>query len=93
MIDNQARSIPHHLVLENRRRLSISGVQDVESFDENGIVCATVKGTVVVKGSELHVDRLNLDGGELSVEGNVDSVEYVDSARDTGGGFFARLFR
>jgi len=93
MTDNQVRNVPHHLVLEGRRRLSISGVQDVESFDETGVVCATVKGTLLIKGSGLHVDRLNLEGGELSIEGNVDSMEYVDSENNRGGGFFARLFR
>ena len=92
MTDERIRNMPHHLILEGRARLSISGVEDVESFDESGVVCRTSKGTLVVKGSGLHVDRLNLEGGELSVEGCVDGLLYEDSAQNKGGGFFSRLF-
>ena len=76
---------PHHLILEGREQLSVSGVEEVESFDET-------KGTLIVRGGDLHIEKLSLDGGDLKVEGEIDSLTYEDSGRDKGG-LFSRLFR
>lgn len=83
---------PHHVILEGREQLSISGVEEVESFDENTIVMVTSQGTLVVRGEDLHIEKLSLDGGDLKVEGAVDSLTYEDGGREKGG-FFSRLFR
>ena len=79
----------HHVILEGREQLSVSGV---ESFDENTIIMTTVKGPLVVRGEDLHIEKLSLDGGDLRVEGVVDSLSYEDDSRERGG-FFARLLR
>ncbi|MCL2003855.1 MAG: sporulation protein [Oscillospiraceae bacterium] len=81
---------PHQLILDGRERLIISGVSDVESFDEEGVVCKTGRGTLLVRGTGLRVDKLSLEGGELSVEGLVDSLVYEDAAQS--GGLWSRLF-
>ena len=83
----------HHIILEEREQLSVSGVEEVESFDENTIVMLTNRGTLIVRGEELHIEKLSLDGGDLKVVGTIDSLTYVDSGRDWAGGLFARLFR
>ncbi|NLF34659.1 MAG: sporulation protein YabP [Clostridiales bacterium] len=83
---------PHHLILEERSSLSVSGVEEVESFDENSIVMYTSHGTLVVRGEDLHVEKLSLDGGELKVEGAIDSISYEGEGRERGG-LLARLFR
>ena len=88
----EEKQLPHHIVLEGRESLSVSGVEEVESFDENTIVMRTVKGTLVVRGEELHIEKLSLDGGELKVEGAVDSLSYEDDGRERGS-FLSRLFR
>ena len=85
--------LPHRVVLEDRNRLTVSGVEEVESFDENTIVMLTNRGTLIVRGEELHIEKLSLDGGDLKVEGTIDSLTYEDSGRDRAGGLFARLFR
>ncbi|MDR0293365.1 MAG: sporulation protein [Oscillospiraceae bacterium] len=90
-MDEKTRNLPHRLILDGRSRLLISGVSDVESFDENGVVCKTTQGTLLVRGSGLRVDKLSLEGGELSVEGKVNSLVYEDSA--PSGGLLSRLFR
>ena len=64
----------HHVILEGRESLSVSGVEEVESFDENTIVMRTCKGTLVVRGEDLHIEKLSLDGGDLKVEGSVDAL-------------------
>lgn len=80
----------HHIILEEREQLSVSGVEEVESFDENTIVMLTNRGTLIVRGEELHIEKLSLDGGDLKVEGTVESLTYEDDRREKGG-FFARL--
>ena len=81
----------HRLELIGREHLVISGVEDVERFDENGIVMTTSAGTLIITGSNLHIGQLNLDGGELHVDGQIDALQYEDD-RLEGGGFFSRLF-
>lgn len=82
----------HRVTLEDREQLTVTGVEEVESFDESSIVMVTVRGTLVVRGSGLHIEQLSLDGGQLRVEGSVESLTYED---DGGGrtGLWGRLFR
>ena len=83
-------SVPHQLILQDRKRLELSGVTDVESFDEVTVNCRTSLGRLTVCGSHLHVQRLDLDGTALSIEGSIDSLTYTDVRK---GGLFGRLFR
>ena len=80
-----------NLILEGRERLSISGVEDVISFDENEIIAETSLGTMVTRGGELHVERLSLDTGELIINGRIDSLEYLGDGRSRGS-FWSKLF-
>jgi len=88
--ENRALEAPHKLTLDARRRLSMTGVVEVESFDEAQVVLATTKGTLIVRGRGLHLQMLSLDGGQVTVDGDVDSLAYEEAA--PAGGFFARLF-
>lgn len=88
----EEKQMSHHVILDDRSGLTVSGVEEVESFDENAIVMVTVKGTLVVRGESLHIEKLSLDGGDLRVEGMVDSLTYEDEGREKGG-FLARLLR
>ena len=81
----------HRLELVGRERLTVSGVEDVERFDESGIVMSTSAGVLVVTGEDLHIGKLSLDGGELHVDGRIDSVTYEEGGREQGG-FLRRLF-
>ena len=86
----EVRPTDHHLILEDRERLTVSGVEEVESFDENTIVMDTTQGVLVVRGENLHIEKLSLDGGDLKVEGTVESLTYEEFRRG-GGGFLSRL--
>jgi len=88
---NLMSAAEHRLELMGREHLTVSGVEDVERFDETGIVMSTSVGTLVISGEELHIGKLSLDGGELHVEGRIDSMVYEDEARGRGG-FLGRLF-
>ena len=82
----------HHVILEGRESLTVSGVEEVESFDETTIVMSTSKGSLVVRGEGLHIEKLSLDGGDLKVEGSVDALSYEDDGEGRGGGLLSRLF-
>ena len=81
----------HRLEIMGRDRLTVSGVEDVERFDETSIIMSTCVGTMVVTGENLHIGKLSLDGGELHVDGRIDTVSYEDASGDQSG-FFRRLF-
>ena len=81
----------HRLELVGREKLTVYGVEDVERFDESGIVMSTSAGVLVVTGEDLHIGKLSLDGGELHVDGRIDSVTYEEGGREQGG-FLRRLF-
>lgn len=81
----------HRLELIGREHLTVSGVEDVERFDETGVVMTTSGGTLIVTGEDLHIGKLSLEGGELFVDGRIESLSYEDGP-DRQGGFFSRLF-
>ena len=85
-------SMPHNLIMEDRRSLSISGVSDVDSFDEQAVVVFTDLGELTVHGSQLHISKLSLEIGELLMEGNISSLNYSD-AQPKNVGFFNKVFR
>lgn len=85
----------HNVILENRKKLSVSGVDDVESFNDEEIVLHTEEqGVLVLKGSDLHINKLNVDSGDVSITGEINSMEYVAaSLKSKGPGIFSKMFR
>ena len=90
--DSDMPALPHRVELEGRGRLTVSGVEDVDRFDENEIVMSTAEGVLIVNGENLHIDKLSLDGGELHVDGQIDALSYEDAGAPRGGGLLARFF-
>ncbi|SHI19693.1 sporulation protein YqfC/sporulation protein YabP,TIGR02892 [Sporobacter termitidis DSM 10068] len=84
--------IPHNVIMEGRKKVSVSGVDDVESFDESEIIMSTSQGVLIVHGKELRIEKLSLDSGDVVMEGIVDRLEYEDDVK-VSGGLFSRLFK
>ncbi|NMB97045.1 MAG: sporulation protein YabP [Clostridiaceae bacterium] len=82
-----------NLILENRQKLSISGVIDVESFNEDCVVIETELGLLIVHGEDMRINKLNLDNSELNIEGDIISCEYNDRENTKSRGFFSRMFK
>ncbi len=84
----------HNLVLENKSKLHITQVTDVDTFDEGKIVLYTEDDTMIVEGYDLHIEKLDVAGGDLVVGGEVVSIVYTGrEGYKKGKGFFKRMLK
>ncbi|MGN0143061.1 MAG: sporulation protein YabP [Roseburia sp.] len=85
----------HKVLLSNRQSGAFSGVVDVLSFDVAEILLETELGMLLIKGHDLHVNRLTLEKGEVDIEGRIDSLTYSDvkSAGKQAESLLGRLFK
>ena len=97
MIGVEERTLQHihKLVINNRKTSMVTGVIDVLSFDLNEVLLETELGMMMLKGTDLHVNRLSLEKGEVDLSGNIDSVSYSDvqSSIKHPENLFSKLFR
>ncbi len=91
MQDIQTNSQPHNVILNQRESLSITGVVDVSGFDEQTVNILTTEGNLIVKGENLHISTLSLDTGQVSVDGRINSMQYLGDARRQT--LMSRIFR
>ncbi len=84
--------MPHSVTIDDRSKMTVTGVSDVDSFDEQTMIVYTDMGELTVRGKNLHISRLNTETGELNITGTVTALAYTDD-RTKGGGFMSRLFR
>ena len=83
-----------NLILENRNKLSISGVKDVLSFDDQVVIMETELGLLSVKGDNLKINKLSIDTSEVIVEGEINTLSYSDhSKKEQEGGLFSKIFK
>lgn len=84
----------HQLIIVNRESLHVSGVRNVDSFDESNVVLETTHGLLHVRGTGLHVNQLNLEQEKLEIEGAIDAVVYSENRSELRGkGLLARLLK
>lgn len=83
----------HNIILEGRKKLSVSGVTDVDRFDENTVLLYTSMGEMTVCGTDLHVNALSVESGEMDVEGDISAIFYGDSDRRSPLSFLGKIFR
>lgn len=91
MPDDKKQKVPHSLILENRRTLTATGVSNVDSFDDQTIVAYTDLGELTIRGSKLQINKLNIETGELNLNGEITSMSYSENR--PAGGFISRLFK
>lgn len=94
-MEEKQYSKAHKLILSNRRTGTVTGVSDVISFDITEILLETEQGMLMIKGADLHVNRLTLEKGEIDIEGRIDSLAYSDvtSYQKQGESLIGRLFK
>lgn len=87
----------HEIRLNNREELYLTGVSHVESFDEKEVILETVMGILILKGEELSIKQLNLDEGNVSIDGTVKSLQYAEEGlmrdmKNKSKGILSRMF-
>lgn len=82
-----------NLILENRKNLSISGITDVDSFDEKAICLYTQLGELTIQGRELHIDNMSVETGDMTITGDIWAVVYGDKERKSPLTALGRLFK
>ncbi|HOS68859.1 MAG TPA: sporulation protein YabP [Bacillota bacterium] len=88
------KSKPHSITIEGRERLIINGVRDVASFNESEVSLETEAGGLIIRGTDLHINRLSVDDGNLFIEGYIISCVYNDKIdiKKTGN-FLSNIFK
>ena len=91
---NVNSTIMQNLVLENREKLSISGVNDVLSFDDQIVILETQLGLLTIKGENLRINKLSLDTSEVTIDGTIYQLAYSEKdSMEKGGGFLGKIFK
>lgn len=95
MDEKQVSVKNHKVLLNNRHTAALTGIKDVLSFDAKEVLLDTEQGILMIRGEELHVNRLSLEKGEVDVDGRIDSLTYSESNGygKTAEGFLGRLFK
>ena len=84
----------HNLILENRSKLSVSGVNDVLSFDDEIVIMETELGMLTIKGDNLKINKLSIDTSEIIVEGEINNLNYNNHSQGKSeGGLFSKIFK
>ena len=90
----QPSNIIQNIVLENREKLSISGVQDVLSFDDQIVILETELGLLTIKGEDLRINKLSLDTSEIIGNGNIMQIAYSENEmQKKSEGLFSKIFK
>lgn len=84
----------HNVIMEGRKKISISGVEDIDSFNEEEIILKTSHGVLILRGNGLHINKLSVDSGDTAVTGEINSIEYPENYGKTkGSSLIGRLLR
>ena len=86
----EERTGPQNLILEGRKRLSVSGVEEVDAFDENAVRLRTSLGELLILGEDMQIRQLSVETGELLVTGTITELSYTEPRRRDG--WLGRLF-
>ena len=85
-------TLPHHIILEDRRTLTATGVTRIVTYDEQSATLETQQGTLLIGGRGIQVNELSIESGELKIFGQIEYLQYSQPAQPSGG-FFRRLIR
>ena len=84
-------NLPHRIIIDERKELSISGVLEVKSFNDETLLLNSVSGSITVKGEGIKISSFNTKTGDLLASGKIYAVAYI--SQETKGGFFSKMFR
>ena len=86
-------STVQNLILENREKLTISGVIDVLSFDDQIVILETELGMLTIKGDDLRINKLSIDTQDVIIEGNINTLTYREKEEKKNGSLLGKIFK
>ena len=87
-----AAAKPHKITMEDRKRLSLTGVEEVGSFDEHEIAMRTSGGGLIIAGEDLSIGRLDVEAGNVEVRGRISELRYEEAEPSAGRSLWSRMF-
>ena len=92
---NKGLDHKHEAILSNRNKLTITGINKIDSLNNEEFVIDTVLGNLRVKGSDLTMQQLDIEKGQIWIEGKIDLIEYMDKTekKNEKEGFFKKIFK
>lgn len=93
ILEENRKVLSHKLMIDARKKSSITGVLDVISFDAKEVLLETELGILTIRGDELHVNRLTLEKGEIDLDGKMDSFSYSENKKSKEESLLKRMFR
>ena len=85
--------LQHNVLMESRSKLVLSGVKEVDSFEEDNVVLKTTKGNLTIRGNGMKMESYNIEVGDLVLNGDIFALVYTNDKENTSGGFFSRIFK
>ena len=85
--------VTHNLIMNSREKLSLDGVRDIISFDENNVNLKTVCGDLYIEGENLHINVLNIEKGEVELTGKISGLNYFESSNNEKSSLLSRIFK
>lgn len=93
MAEEKKKTGRHTLNMDEREKVRIGGVLEVLSFDEEGIMMETTCGLLMLRGAGMHIGKLDLDAGDVIIDGSIDSITYSDGTFTEKHSILGKLFR
>ena len=95
VVQNNSNNIIQSLILENREKLTITGVVDVLSFDDQIVIVETQLGLLTIKGEELRINKLSLDSSEVIIDGEIFNLGYSEAGmnKKSSGSILGKIFK
>ncbi len=85
--------LQHNVLMESRSKLVLSGIKEVDSFEEDNVVLKTTKGNLTIRGNGMKMESYNNEVGDLVLNGDIFALVYTNDKENTSGGFFSRIFK
>ena len=92
-IEEKQTNIMQNVILENRKKLTLTGIKDVLSFDDEIVIVESELGLLNIKGQDLKVNKISVETGDVVVDGNVRAIEYSDKDLSQKQGLMSKIFK
>ena len=93
MDQNNYIKTSQNIILENRKKIMISGVKDIDSFDDNTVAMITTLGSLIIKGSNLKINKFSVETGDVNIEGTINNILYDNSSKNKNKNFWAKIIK